>query len=122
MMTENQPRAAIYVRVSSTQQEQEHGALGTQEESCRRHATAHGYQVAEVYREVRSGGSLGERPQFTALREAVRRHELDAVIAYSPDRLARDSAQLDAVVSEADEAEVAVQFVTDAGRSGGVAR
>src|SRR5205814_5475732 len=56
---------------------------------------------------------LWERPQLTALREAVRQHEIDAVIAYAIDRLARDPVHLGVVLSEADHAGVPVAFVAE---------
>src|SRR5579883_2382341 len=82
------PRAAIYVRVSSRLQEDEGTSLETQEEYCRQYADEHGYRVldAHVYREVHTGIELWERPQLTRLREAIRRRQFDAVIAYAIDR------------------------------------
>jgi DNA invertase Pin-like site-specific DNA recombinase len=61
------PRAAIYCRVSSSQQE-ENSSLHTQEEHCRAYAVEHNWTVAAVYREVHSGAELFERPQLTLLR------------------------------------------------------
>lgn len=111
-MTATTPRAAIYIRVSSVGQE-DGFSLDTQEERCRAYAAQHGYEVSDVYREVFTGVELWERPQLTALREAVRRHEVDAVIAYAIDRLARDPVHLGVVLSEAEHAGVPVLFVTE---------
>jgi len=102
--------AALYIRVSPEGQE---SSLERQEEHCRAYAVSHGYQVTEVYREVFSGVELWERPQLTALREAVRRREVDAVIAHAIDRLARDPVHLGVLLSEADHAGVQVFFVTE---------
>ncbi len=108
-------RAAIYVRVSTGQQEEDGTSLGSQELQCRRYATEHGYTVDEVhiYREVHTGTELWERPKLTALRDAVRHHEADTVIAYAIDRLSRDPVHLGVVLSEADQARVEVEFVTE---------
>jgi len=111
-MTEKTLRAAIYIRVSTTGQE-DGFSLDTQEDRCRTYAAEHGYEVSEVYREVYTGVELWDRPQLTALREVVRRHEIDAVIAYGIDRLSRDPVHLGVIVSEADHAGVAVLFVTE---------
>jgi site-specific DNA recombinase len=106
--------AAIYVRVSSNHQEDNY-SLPSQEEACRRYAAEHGYQVdpTHVYREVHTGVELWERPQLTALREAVRRHKIQAVVVYAIDRLSRDQVHLGVILSEADHAGVAVLFVTE---------
>src|SRR5207253_4840949 len=66
-----------------------------------------------VYREVFSGIELWERPRLTALREAVRQRDVAVVIAYETSRLARDPVHLGVVLSEAEHAGVAVQFVTE---------
>src|SRR6266536_3415966 len=109
------PRAAIYVRVSSTGQEQDGTSLDTQLERCRAYAADHGYTVGEphVYREVHTGTELWERPKLTALRDAVRRREVSTVIAYAIDRLSRDPVHLGVIISEAEHAGAGVEFVTE---------
>jgi site-specific DNA recombinase len=123
------PLAALYVRVSSARQAEskdranaestddpkQETSLDTQLARCRAHAGAQGYVVdeAHVYREVYSGVQLWERPQLTRLREAVRNREVAAVVAYAIDRLARDPVHLGVVLSEAEHAGVAVEFVTE---------
>ncbi len=48
-----------------------------------------------------------------ALREAIRRREIEVVIAYAIDRLSRDPVHLGVILSEAEHAGVAVEFVTE---------
>src|SRR3712207_604554 len=86
------PRAAIYVRVSTQDQEREGTSLETQEAACRRFAAEHGYSVAEahVYRETYSGAEFHDRPRLADLRAALRARDVDVVIAYAVDRLSRD--------------------------------
>lgn len=104
--------AAIYVRVSSAGQEDNY-SLQTQEDACRRYAGEHGYGVAGVYREVYSGVELWDRPQLTILRDAVRRRDVDVVIAYGIDRLSRDPVHLGVILTEAEHAGADVEFVTE---------
>ena len=108
-------RAAIYPRVSTTGQEEDGTSLATQEARCREYAAQQGYEVdeAHVYREVHTGTELWERPQLTRLRNAVRRGEVDVVIAYAIDRLARDPVHLGVIISEADHAGVDIEFVSE---------
>lgn len=107
-----QPRAAIYVRVSSEKQE-DNFSLPTQEDACREYAEARGFRVAETYREVYSGAALWERPQLAVLRDRVRRGEIDVVIAYAIDRLSRKQTHLAIVADECERAGVELRFATE---------
>lgn len=107
-------RAAIYSRVSSRQQE-DGTSLETQEARCRLYARERGFTVTEphVFRETYTGELLWERPALTQLREAVRRREVDVVIAFAIDRLSRDPVHLGVILSEADHKGVTIEFVTE---------
>jgi site-specific DNA recombinase len=110
------PIAAIYPRVSDPNGEAKDSAgLATQETACRRYAEERGYAVSEeyIYRESHTGVELWERPKLTALRQALRDRAIDAVIVYAIDRLSRDPVHLGVILTEADHAGVAVEFVTE---------
>src|SRR5215207_7553527 len=108
-------RAAIYCRVSTAGQEEEGTSLQTQEARCRAHAVEHGYAIdeAHVYHEVFTGVDLWERPKLTALRDAIRHRAVDVVIVYAIDRLTRDPVHFGVVLSEAEHADTAVEFVSE---------
>jgi len=108
-------RAAIYVRVSSSRQEDEGTSLATQEARCREFAGQHGASLEEfdIFRETHTGTELWERSQLTALRSAIRQHTVDLVVCYAIDRLSRDPVHLGVVLSEAEHHGVAVEFVTE---------
>ncbi len=84
----SQPRAAVYVRVS-TDKQGENYSLPTQEARCRAYAAEHGYQVTEVYRETHTASELWQRPELTRLRQAMAHGEVDALIVFDPDRFSR---------------------------------
>src|SRR5262245_57876329 len=109
------PVAALYPRVSTKGQEEDGTSLDSQEAACRAYAVQHGYAVDErhIYREVHTGAELWERPQLTALREAVRAGQVKAIIAYSLDRLSRDQAHVFILHDECKRAGVALLFVTE---------
>jgi site-specific DNA recombinase len=108
-------RAALYPRVSSKGQEEDGTSLESQEQRCRYYAASKGYVVDDqhVYREVHTGTELWERPKLTALREAIRRREIDVLVVYAIDRLSRDPVHLGVLLTEADHAGVAVEFVSE---------
>ena len=96
-------RAAIYVRVSTSGQEQDGTSLVTQEQYCRAWVTERGGIVPDeqVYVEVHSGAYLWERPQLTRLRAAMRAGAFDVLVVYAIDRLSREQDHLGLIVSEA---------------------
>jgi site-specific DNA recombinase len=105
-------RAAIYTRVSSPGQEDNY-SLPTQEAACRAFAAERGWSIVGVYSDVHTRTELWERTQLSALREAVRHREIDAVICYAIDRLSGDPVHLGVILTEADHAGVYVIFVTE---------
>ena len=115
MTAPDRPRAAIYVRVSTTTQEVEGTSLASQEEHCRNYAIEQGYQVGEehTYREVHTGAELWERPKLTQLRESIRRREIGALIVYAVDRLSRKQAHIAILAEECERAGVRLLFVTE---------
>jgi len=110
-----QPKAAIYCRVSTRDQELEGTSLESQEASCRRHAADLGYAIDErhVYRETFSGAELWDRPKLNQLRAAVRARGIDALIVHATDRLARDPIHLAIVAGDCERFRVALAFVTE---------
>lgn len=102
-------RAAVYIRVSTTGQE-DGSSLESQRAACQRLADDHGYSVVAVYRDVESGASI-ERKQFNAMLAAVQASELDAVICLTPDRLSRDMRHQAYALTVAQRAGVEVLFV-----------
>jgi site-specific DNA recombinase len=91
MQSNGHKRAAVYPRVSSKHQEDNY-SIGTQLAACLEHAQQLGYTVDpdHIYRETHTGVDYWQRPQMTALRQAIRAGEIDAVVFYSVDRYARD--------------------------------
>lgn len=105
-------RVAIYVRVSSTGQ-QEGYSLETQERVCREYADAHGYDTVATYREIHTAEDFYERPQMTVLREAARQGQFDIVLAFNLDRLSRNQAHVYLVVDELERLGISLEFATE---------
>lgn len=105
-------RVAIYVRVSSTGQE-DNSSLATQEASCREYAQERGWDVVGVYRDVHTGGEVFERQQLSLLRAAVRDGGAEVVLAHALDRVSRNQAHLGFLLSEWDHAGCRLALVTE---------
>lgn len=107
-------RAAIYCRVSTEDQEREGTSLDSQLEACLAKAKGLGYEVPSEFTisETYSGLSL-DRPKLNQLTEWVRNKEVDAVIAYTLDRLSRDPVHFIILQEELERAGVALIMVTE---------
>jgi site-specific DNA recombinase len=105
--------AAIYARVSTTDQADKGYSLPTQLEACQTMAWQEGYTVPDthVFVDDYTGTSLN-RPQFTQLRDLVRQRLVQAVFVHDLDRLSRKLAHQLLLSEEFDQASVALRIVT----------
>src|ERR1700741_2156764 len=85
----NRP-AAIYARVSSDRQKENH-TIASQTVALKEYAQAHDYLVSPewVFEDEGYSGATLVRPGLEALRDLAAQGEIQAVLVYSPDRLSR---------------------------------
>jgi len=85
----NKP-AAIYARVSSDRQKENH-TIASQTAALLDHAAAHGYAVPPewVFEDEGYSGAILARPGLEALRDLAAEGQIGAALIYSPDRLSR---------------------------------
>lgn len=104
-------RAAIYLRISLDRQE---GAgVKRQEDDCRALVGAQtGWEVAGVYRDNSVSAHSGKpRPQYERLLADIRAGQIDAVVAWDPDRLHRRPLELNEYIDLAETHRVATRTV-----------
>jgi DNA invertase Pin-like site-specific DNA recombinase len=87
-------RAAIYVRVSTNDQD-----TGLQETELREYVESRGWSCT-VYRDQGQSGAKNERPALTALMNDLRRRKADVVVVWALDRLARSLKHLLTIAEE----------------------
>lgn len=106
-------RAAIYCRISD---DREGGGLGVarQEADCRALAERNGWEVARVYvdNDVSAYDRRKKRQQWLAMLTALGEGQYDAVIAWHPDRLYRQTRDLLTLIDLCDKDRVRVATVT----------
>jgi site-specific DNA recombinase len=104
--------AAIYARVSSEQQ-REAQTIGSQTSAIHAFAKEHGYFVPEewVFEDEGYSGSLLVRPGLERIRDLAAEGQIEAVLAYSPDRLSRKYAYQVLLLEEFSRRGVEVIFV-----------
>ncbi|KQP81637.1 recombinase family protein [Aeromicrobium sp. Leaf291] len=99
-------RAAVYVRISKDRSAEGLG-VARQEAECRELATRLGLEVGPVYVDNDLSASTGKpRPSYRAMLEAMSAGQLDAVLAWHPDRLYRRPDDLEELIGVADGAGV----------------
>ena len=103
---------AIYARVSSERQKEEQ-TIASQTAALTDHAASAGLEVpAEwIFEDEGFSGATLIRPALERLRDLVAQVEVDVVLCYSPDRLARKYAYQALLVEEFARAGTAVRFV-----------
>jgi len=82
--------AAIYARVSSDRQRENH-TIASQTEALKEFAGRHSYMVPPewVFQDEGYSGAILARPGLESLRDLVAEGQIQAVLVYSPDRLSR---------------------------------
>jgi site-specific DNA recombinase len=107
-------KIAIYCRVSTEDQEREGTSLDSQLKACQDKAQEFGYEISEKYtlKETYSGLVL-DRPKLGQLRQWARNKEIDAVAAYTLDRLSRDPVHFIILQEELERYGIRLILVTD---------
>ena len=82
-------RAALYVRVSSGEQN-----TGAQERALREYVQRRGWKFQQIYRDQGHSGASSNRPALNELLKACRRGSVDVIVVWKFDRFARSLKQL----------------------------
>jgi site-specific DNA recombinase len=107
--------AALYARVSTEKQEKDE-TIASQLDALRRAAVEGGYEVApeHVFVDAHHSGARLDRPALDRLRDLAAEGTFEAVLVYSPDRLARQYAHQVIVIEELTRAGCRVVFLNHA--------
>ena len=82
-------RAALYVRVSTNEQD-----TGAQERALREYVQRRGWKLQKIYRDQGQSGASSKRPALNELLKDCRRGSVDVVVVWKFDRFARSLKQL----------------------------
>ncbi|MFW9804847.1 MAG: recombinase family protein [Candidatus Thorarchaeota archaeon] len=104
--------AAIYARVSSDRQKEEH-TIGSQISVLRQYAHSEAFTVPEewIFQDEGYSGATLIRPGLERLRDLASEGQIETVLVYSPDRLSRKYAYQVLLIEEFSRHGVEVEFV-----------
>ncbi len=104
--------AAIYARVSSDRQKEQH-TIASQTAALREYAATHGYTVPPewVFQDEGYSGAVLVRPGLEALRDLAAAGQIQAALVYAPDRLSRKYAYQVLLAEEFQRCGVALVFL-----------
>jgi len=104
--------AAIYTRVSSTQQKEDN-TIGSQVSALLNFAGEHGYIVPDeyVFKDEGFSGAVLVRPGLERVRDLSAEGQIQAVLIYSPDRLSRNYAYQVVLIDEFSSCGTEVVFI-----------
>jgi len=86
-------KAIIYLRKSTDEKDRQVLSLDSQKEICENVARRHNLQVIETLSESASAKEAFKRPQFQKLISSIQRKRAEAIIAWKPNRLARNATE-----------------------------
>lgn len=108
-------KAIIYVRVSTREQAEEGLSLTTQENACRDYAKKKGFDVAKVFVEEGESAKTTERTRLKEMLQycADHRKEVDALVVFKINRLARNTQDYLALKSAITGFGISIHYVTE---------
>lgn len=83
-------RYVMYLRKSTEDEGRQIRSIGDQQNDCEALVRRYGLNVVAVIKEEKSAKQPNNRPQFSEMLKRIRGKEFDAIIAWHPDRLARN--------------------------------
>ena len=91
-------KAAIYARYSTDRQDKT--SIERQVRNCELLAKQHGLAIVEVFKDEGISGNDKGRPAYRKLRDALKSHKVQFVLADESSRLSRDPGELHNLVAE----------------------
>lgn len=106
-------RYVLYVRKSTTDESRQVRSIDDQIKDCMALAKRLSLQVVAVIKEEKSAKKPHQRPQFRQMLKDLKAKKYDGILAWNPDRLARNMLEGGEIINMIDEDEIAdLKFVT----------
>lgn len=112
--TQNNNRAALYIRVSTEEQAQEGWSIDAQERALRNFCQTKDWQVVEIFKDEGRTGTNTDRPGFQAMLQAARNRSFDTVVVHKLDRFSRNLEDVLRILGELERWSVTFVSATEA--------
>ncbi|KKP92991.1 MAG: hypothetical protein UR96_C0002G0020 [candidate division WS6 bacterium GW2011_GWC1_36_11] len=90
-LSTDEPRYVIYVRKSTEDAERQVQSIEDQIANCKEFARKHNLKIVDIKSEEKSAKEAGKRPVFNEIVRVIKEdHLYDSILAWHPDRLARN--------------------------------
>lgn len=99
-------RYVLYARKSTNDPQRQVRSIGDQVTECHETGFRLGLNIVEVLQEKKSAKKPNQRPIFTKMLEDIRSGKYDAIIAWHPDRLARNMKEGGEIIDMVDEGQI----------------
>jgi len=96
----------IYVRKSTKGEDKQERSIDDQISECKAFADKQNLIVKDTIREQESAKDSGQRPLFNQMLADIRNHKFDGIIAWHPDRIARNMKEAGEVIDMLDKKEL----------------
>ena len=109
----SQLKYAVYLRRSREDKEHQIKSVPDQLEACESFAEYKGLNIVAVLKESKSAKKPGQREKFDLMLRDIRKGKYDAILAWHPDRLARNMKEAGEIIDMIDEGLIKdLKFVT----------
>lgn len=103
----------LYARKSTDDPQRQLRTIADQIDECKLMAERLGMRIVKIVEEKKSAKTPGRRPEFAALLQGTRANRYDAILAWNPDRLARNMKEGGEIIDMVDEGLIKdLKFVT----------
>lgn len=96
----------LYARKSTEQDELQALSIESQVKEMQTLAERDGLEIIEIKRESHSAKDSGERPVFSQMLSEIRKGQYNGILAWGPDRLARNAGDLGSIVDMIDQGKI----------------
>ena len=115
LANKNQPRAVLYLRVSTREQAEEGYSLDAQERVLTDHCKRRKYNIVGIYRdEGISAKDIRHRPDMLRMLEDSKLNIFDIIVIWKLTRFSRNMADLMTVCADLDKRNIGLESVTEA--------
>ncbi len=96
----------LYARKSSEDEQKQEHSIPDQVKLCKEYAERNGLTIVDIVKESKSAKIAGNRPEFERVLKELKKGKYDGILAWHPDRLARNMLEAGQIIDMLDNWEI----------------